>query len=437
MIDLKSKTFVVYDSGLMVSVAERLARDAGRVVYFCPWVTDLSCPDLADIGTGIPGVERAKYFWDIVGEFDPKDDDVCFVFTGIGFGDVQEQLFRMGFPVWGSRKGEEMEMFRDTMKQAQKRLGLAVNPYEVVTGIERLRFYLDAHPDTYVKVSEFRGITESFHAETYELVEARLDAMAAQLGPIRKRTQQFICEKSIPTKIETGGDHYVVDGQFTEKQIFGLEIKDCLYCLTAVPQAKLPACIQELNTALAPMLKAYGYRGPFHSEIRVGEDGKNYFIDATCRTGSPPTETMLEWMTNFSETVWETAHGRLVEFETEKAYGVQICLISEQAPESWLAVSFPKEIARWVKLYNHAMNEDGLSYVVATDSKLKQIGYVVGLGDNIEEAAMTAAKHAKLVKADKLEAKFDAVPKLVEELKAAKAKGITLGDGEIPEIIEV
>lgn len=438
MTDLSTKTFVVFDSGLYADLAACMAKSGARVCYFCPWVAAFSDPELADIGVGLPCVERVKYFWDTVREFDPMADDVVFVFPAVQYGDVQEHLKRMGFKVWGSGAAEELELFRADAKKVMAALGLAVNKYEIVKGIPALAKYLQEHENVHVKVSEFRGIVESFHSPNYTEVEGRLDQIAHDLGPYRKRIQQFIVEADIPTKIETGGDDLLVKGRFsTAVACTGLEIKDLGYLITSVKPDELPDPVREFNQAIEPLLIAYDYNGPFHSEIRVGEDGKNYCVDLTCRCGSPPLETMMAWIKNLPLVIWEAAHGRRVEIETVAKYGFQIGIYSEMAPEIDIAVQFPKSLADRVRLYNHAIDEYGVSWVISTEAKLKQLGSVVGLGNTISEAVADGLKNAKQVSADKLDVKTDMVGKLIEELKAAKAKGITLGDSEIPTSIPV
>jgi hypothetical protein len=432
MNDLKTHTVCVYDSGLMTSVAERIARDVGKTIFFSPWMTAFPDPDLADIGSGLAGIQRADFFWDY------KDETDTFVFPGVGFGDIQMELVRQGKAVWGSRKAEEMELYRWGAADMMERAGLAQPERKLVIGVDNLRAFIKKNPGWFIKVSKFRGIGETFEAENYALVEARLDFIAAEIGPFRKRTQEFTCWKAIPTKIETGGDHYLVNGESPKRrEMFGIEIKDLGYLITAVKPSELPESVQELNRKLGPMLKAYNYSGPFHSEIRIGEDGKNYPIDLTCRTGSPPSETMEEWLTNYTQIIIEGARGNLIEFETEKKYGFQIALESPLAPDMNIAVQYPAEIARWIKLYNHMKDENGLSWVAATDAKLQQIGSAVGLGDTIEEAVTLGLEHARQVKADKLDVKTGMVSKLVEELKAAADKGITLGNSPIPDKIDV
>jgi hypothetical protein len=392
----------------------------------------------ADIGRGLPGVNRLKRFWELVDTFNPEDDEVVFVFTDIQNGDIQEHLKKLGFPVWGSGDAEQLELLRASAKEAIKKLGLAVNPYEVVTGIGSLRLYLREHEDVYVKVSEYRGIGESFHSRNYLEVEARLDKLAAELGPYRKHIQQFIVEKSIPTKIETGGDDWLVKGEFSKLvACTGTEIKDVGYLITAVNPLMLPEAVQKFNVAIEPLLKQYDYNGPFHSEIRVGEDGKDYPIDLTLRVGSPPTEIMQSWVKNLPQVIWEAAHGRRVEMEFAAKYGFQIGLRSDMALRSDIAVEIPMDLEDRVSLYHHMMDDNGLSYVLNVGEEIRELGYVVGLGDTIEAAVKDALSIAKQVSADTLEVQTDMVGKLIDELKAAKSKGIQLGSSPIPEKIEV
>jgi hypothetical protein len=430
MTPIQDRTYFVFDTGMNTSLAETLAaRGAGRVLYFCPWVTAFSDPDLADIGSGLPGVERVKYFFDAKHEFDDDKESVTFVFPGVGMGDVQEELVRQGFAVWGSRKAEELELFRWTAKQIHRRVGIAVGPCQLIRGMTRLRDYLTLYRNKtfFIKVSEYRGITESFKCEDIELIEARLDALAVELGPVRKHTQEFIVEEQIPTKIETGADEWNIEGQWPQIVPFGIEIKDLGYLITTCRREELPEAVQDLDRKLGPVLGAYHNRGSYHSEIRLGNDGRSYPIDHTCRLGLPPGATMQEWITNLPDIIWEGARGRLVEIETASKFGFEVGLYSKQAIDLWLAVKFPEPIARWIKLYNHCRSAGGLRYVVATHSKLEQFGSAVGLADTIEGATDAGLEHAKAVKADGVEVKEEMVARLMDEIKAMRSKGIKFG----------
>jgi hypothetical protein len=75
--------------------------------------------------------------------------------------------------------------------------------------------------------------------------------------------------------------------------------------------------------------------------------------------------------------------------------------------------------------------------VLNVGEEIRELGYVVGLGDTIEAAVKDALSIAKQVSADTLEVQTDMVGKLIDELKAAKSKGIQLGSSPIPEKIEV
>lgn len=430
MTPLSDRCYFICDSGMNTSLAETLASRGARVLYFCPWVTAFSDPDLADIGTGLPGVERVKYFWAAKHEFDDAKESVVFVFPGVGMGDTQEELVRQGFAVWGSRRAEELELFRWTAKEIHRRVGINVGPCVLLKGVQALRDFLEAHTDKtyYIKVSEFRGISESFKCEDIELIEARLDALKVELGPLRKHTQEFIVEEEIKTKIETGADEYSIDGQWPQIVCWGLEIKDLGYLSVTSPRSELPEAVQDLDAKLGPILRAYHMRGPYHSEIRIDESGRSFPIDHTLRYGLPNLSTMLEWITNLPDIIWEGAHGRLVEIETASRFGFEVGLYSKQAIDLWLAVKFPDEIARWIKLYNHCRSAKGLRYVVATHSKLEQFGSAVGLADTIEAACKKGMAYAKQVKADCVDVKEEAVPRLMEEIKAMRAKGIKFGD---------
>jgi hypothetical protein len=251
--------------------------------------------------------------------------------------------------------------------------------------------------------------------------------MRSELGPLSD-IQQFIVEKSIEAKDEVGVDWFTIDGQYPQKNCpYGIESKDLGYCGTMVPNDKLPKSVRNVNEKLVPVFKAYGYRGFYSSEIRDG-----VLIDSTARRPSPPGELYEEWWLNITEIIIEGARGRVVEIEPSAKYAFELILYSEFAAHHWLAVQFPKEIERFVKLYNHCILK-GVNWIVPTDAKLVQVGAVLGFGDTIEEAVNQGLEHAEQVKGDQLNVKKDAIPKLYEALRESAANGNYFGESEIPD----
>ena len=112
--NFKDKKALIYDHGTFVSLAERLAQDFGEVGYFSPYNSSFPSSNATYIGHGLKGVTRVNNFFDYV----EKADIV--IFPDVGDGDIQEYLVSKGKRVMGSRKGEDMELYREDMKEFMK-----------------------------------------------------------------------------------------------------------------------------------------------------------------------------------------------------------------------------------------------------------------------------------------------------------------------------
>lgn len=431
MTDYSDKTVMVVDSGLFCSFAECLTRFFGRVLYHSHWVSQFPKPNLALINTGIEGVERVDYFWNAV-----LDEDIdLFVFLDVHTGDWQRMLRSMGKRVWGPGMGEEIELFRADAKRMQAKVGLPVGPWKLITGIKALREYLKDKEDKYIKVSKFRGRGESWHWVNMMLSEPKLDEIEGEEGPFADDAE-WIVEDSIPTFAEVGYDGYTINGKFPQKNaLCGIECKDLGYIGGVMPYSDLPEGVREVNSKLSQVFSAYDYRSFYSSEIRIGEDKKPHLIDSTCRCPSPVSEIYQELFKNLGEILWEGAAGNCVDFEPTAKYAFELLLYSEWARDHWEAIHIPPEAKQWTKLFNQCQRRK-TRWIIPSESKLIQVGAVIGLGNTIEEAIKTALKHADMVKGTELEVKKDTIPKLLRTLQESKKNGMTLGDSPIPSSIE-
>ena len=423
-LSLNDKTVTWVDNGLFIDFALACAKDFGKSNYFSPWVSSFPLSNNLLPGDGFPELQRLKWFWD---EVDTTD---LFVFPDVYFGDVQEHLVSIGKRVWGGRKGEFLELYRQSSKEIMEAHGLPVAPFEVVSGIDDLRAWLRTHPRTWVKISLTRGDMETWFSESYDLSKEFIDGLEFRLGA-KARLMRFICEEAIPKDkdepcIETGYDGYCVDGQFPKNGFFGFEIKDKGYIIKCLPYGELPKQVRQVNDALAPWLKEKQYRGFFSTEIRITQDGTPYCIDPCCRCGSPPNEIYQELVSNWSEILWEGAGGNLVEPEFKHKYGVEVLIHSPRAAKEWVPVRFPEEIRPYVKFRNHC-KIGGLDYFVPQPpSELPEIGAVLGVGETIEEAVEHCKANAEQIKAYDLDIQLDSIDDAMKEIEKAKDFGIEI-----------
>jgi len=217
--DLSTKTALVIDNGLFVEIARTISKSFGRVLYYCSWEAAYPKSNRYVIGHGIEGIELIHDIFDYIDQVD------IFIFPDIYYGGLQVYLESQGKLVFGGRKGEEMELLRETMKEHMKKLGLFATNYEVVTGLDNLREYLKEHENVWIKQNITRGDFETFYSKNYKLVEPVLDALEHNLGAI-KYIKDFIVEDAYDG-VETGMDCYCIDGEYPSRTLAGIEVKDC------------------------------------------------------------------------------------------------------------------------------------------------------------------------------------------------------------------
>lgn len=414
MIDIKRHTALVWDNGLWVSLAVTLSKQFGKVLYYCPWVGGFPTSQLQMIGVGVKGIESVDSPWTRLDEID------LFIFPDVYEGDVQKYLVGIGKRVWGCRGGCELELDRVRSKEITAKLGIEVGPYEAMTGIERLREYLKANDDQYVKISRTRGDMETFHSATFEAIESKLDELDYKLGP-KADTMEFIVEANTGEAIEVGYDGYTIDGQFPSHCLIGVEAKDTAYVAKLVKYSAIPPAVRDINNKLAPQLNKYNYRGFLSTEIRSTEDGHDYLIDPCCRSGSPPGELYQIIVTNLAEVIWYGAEGILIEPEFAGKWGAELILTSEHLAESWVKVAFPKQYAENVKL-RYFTEHDGDRYVIPQVNRMPFLGAVVAYGDTAKEAIGKVTEIAKTVEAFEIASKPEALEIALADLKETIGK---------------
>lgn len=404
---------MVVDRGLFISLAEKLVGQFGKVGYFAYWESGFTDGRELVLGQGLEGIERVKYF-----EKDYRNYDLL-VFPDVYDGWMVKDLRDHGFRVWGSGLGAELETLRWKTKERFKELGLPVNESHRVLGVNALRQFLQENEREggwYVKVSLLRGLGETWNAENYVQAKGFIDDFEAKNGPLSK-VIHFILEAPIPDADEIGYDGYCVDGQFPEQSMYGWEIKDSAYLGKVSPYTDLPEPVRRVNDALSPVMAELQYRNFFSTELR-----NEFCIDPSCRHASPAGEVLVENMNNLAEVLWEGSEGRLVNPTLKHKYGAQVVLSSEWARDHAQLVQFPEEIRPYVKLYNHCRIE-GEDYVIPQFvphfDRMSEIGSVVALADDPQEAIDLCKERAEQVHGFKVKCDCDALDKAFDEMKVS------------------
>lgn len=424
MTDLRRKSVLIADHGLYLSLALRMAREFGQVGYHhLAWKRGFPGYEEYDIGRGFDEIKVEHELFDAVDRYD------LIWFPDVLNGDLQSFLRKKGYRVFGSGKGDELELYRIYAKRLMETVGLPVQPYKVVTGIEALIDFLKNNKGWFVKLSKLRGITETFGSDDYWLIEPRLDELAYKTG-IRKKYQEFLLEQKIDTELEYGYDGVCVDGKFPDLAANGVEVKDVAYACIVQEYAKLPKGMLKVNGALAAPLAAYNYRNFFSTEIREAKDGTPYLIDLTCRHPSPAGETQQELWGNLGEVAFEGAEGNLVQFKAKARYAVQSMIFADRADENVQPIKFPDEFRDNVKLYFEC-REDDHSYVLPQITKMNEIGSVVTIGDDLEETVERNKEIAETIEGDKVCVHTDKIEDVLREFEAMEKRGINVTPAKI------
>jgi hypothetical protein len=410
MTTLKNKTVLVRDHGLFHCLAERMARDFKEVFYFRPWEESFPLPDKYIVGQGIPGLTRVDNFED----YQDKVDLICFF--DIYSGALQEKLRKDGHRVFGTGKGEILELDRIKFREILKREGLPVIKHKVITGLDALREHLKPLKDKWIKFSKFRGIKETFHFKDYFHSRYMLDEIAVKAG-VYQDLMRFIVEDPLKG-VEAAADWFVVDGKHLSAGMWGYENKDSGYIGKASTFEGLPEPIMDVCLGLEDVMGEYDVRGMVSLETRIAQDGDPYCIDPCMRGPSPPAELMCEMYENFSEIVWGVAGGEEIEPKMKAKYGAEVLLKSDLAREAVMAVSLKEEDREFLKFRN-LCRIDGQYYHIPGD-KETLIGAAIGMGDTLEEAQGNALEMCEKVQAEDVfwnKAVFDELDDTLDKAK--------------------
>jgi len=414
--NLKSKICIVYDFGMFFNVAEALAPYYGQVLYHMPRPSNFPTMESARIGYGYPNIKPIDEddLWEAI---DKKPDLI--VFPDTGDAGLQCKLRREGHRVYGSGCGEKIELDRDFAKKEFKKLGLLVNDYKVFTDVDKLRAYLEANEDVWIKLSYWRGIKESFHHRNWKESETWWMNLSLKLGPFRHHFEEIIVEKPIPGKVEVGTDRFFTNGGFLEYGLQGIEVKNQCYIAKVTHADKFSPVLAEIDKIVTPLYKQHDIRSCISTEVRVPKKNIGYYIDATMRSGFPPMSSVLKAFGNPAEIFRAVAGNEDVDMEIDYNYVAEIILNSESPIKEPQSVKFPAEHVDNVKLKAPCII-DGLHYILAPEEGASVIGTVVCGGDTLQEAIDGVIEIARTVESDGIYFKEKAFDEALEDLKAAE-----------------
>jgi hypothetical protein len=406
--DLSKKKAFVYDYGVFMPIAMRLAEDFGEVFYFVPWKGTYCTRDRFTIGEGVPGLTRVDSFEDYIDQAD------VFVFPDVGDGDKQVMLRGLGKRVFGTGYAELLEQDRMLFKGVLKKQKLPVGPYKTFKGTDALSDFLRKEPGTcYIKVSTFRGNCETARFDTYLAFIPTLDRWAKSLGAYRFQ-MEFIVDFPIEGQ-EGGSDFFLSNGEYLPIGTYGYEVKDHGYISKAMKMTDMPDAITYVNDRMAPVYREYGICGAASSEERITKELVPYFTDMCARFGSPPAELICRLYKNFSQIVWAVSGGEMITPEPVAEYAAEVMISCEAARDGWVPLDYPEKLRKNVLLRNLCCL-DGQFFHIPQDS-CTSLGAAVGYGKTREAAQEQALKFAGEFGHDFDFAVFDKVAEYLEEAK--------------------
>lgn len=275
----KDITVIVIDHGLQVEFAKKLAEDF-NVIYCLPESQPYPNSKLSGIGTGYDF--KRVYDYEQY-RTDETRDNFIWAFPDVYFGRLQASLKREGRKVYGAGMAEKVELDKVFFLELQEKLGRPVIPYEVVHGFQNLKENLKKQKDiVYLKRSYYRGDFETKKVLSYEHVEQWINDKIGELGK-RSETTEIIVQQKCDCIGEFGYDGWNLYGEFTSG-LCGPEIKDKGFIGKFFKD--IPKALKDTNDAMSPVFKRLKYAGAHSTEVRFGLDGKDHFIDPTCREPS-------------------------------------------------------------------------------------------------------------------------------------------------------
>ena len=396
-------------------MAEAVVGEFARVLYYSIWESAFPTVRHYLPGSGLDGIERIYDF------FDALDRTDLVVFTDVGNAGLQEYLRRLGMPVFGSGAASQLERDRWFLKSVCQKYQLNCADAIPVTGLDNLRNILGQMSDeeVHVKLSIFRGDSETFKHTDPADTTRRLNELALKMEPYNDRAE-FVIEQPIDGDpcVEVGVDLPVnVAGVYPRDAMWGYEIKDEAY---AGRVGVLPERLRTVLDKLAPVLEFFNYRGAMSEETRETREG-SFLLDFTARFPNPPSALQRFMIDNWGEILWEGANGRVVEPEWLAPVGVEIILRSEYGTENPLRVG----VQRWDRtvLYGHAA-DSGVDYAVSP-SEIPECGAACGMGSTLAEAMEEAVEVAQGIKGRDLVWDAGSLEELTEAIKTGEQLGIS------------
>lgn len=413
----------VCDFGSFISLAEKLSETCRKVYYHTPIEREFRNLDDAVIGFGIPKVHKIDSF------MDPEivKETQLFVFPDIGYVGEQMYLRSIGKPVWGSNGADELERLRTQFVKVIDELGLPMVHTEKIRGLGNLCEYLKDKKNVWVKVNEFRDNMETWHHQDWFHSQPMLRRLWIKFG-VAPELVWFVVQDALDGATEIGYDGLSVDGWFPDSSYQGYEKKNELYLGAMTEYDDLPEEVRLVNEKMSEVMREYGYRNFFATEIR-NLDGVPYFIDPTMRMPGQTGEQLLETMENLSDVIWNGAQGDLIVPKWNAKFAGSATLNYKGDLEDVKVIRVPEDAKQWVKLCRYRQKGDEYFFPV---NHREDVGVVIGMADSIEETIAAVRANYEAIGDDSLSVKLEGFMDLLADIHQAEKEGIEFTKDKVP-----
>lgn len=423
----KDSSILIIDGGQFFSLAQRLAGEF-KQVYFGRYADPCyPVPGPHAIGYGFDGVQEVDDFWDVIDNVD------AVVIPDVGLPGFHAWLTKHGYSAWSSGRGQSLEQGRRILKEVQKELGLNVPEHTIITGLGKLREFLEGGTITkpcWIKWSRYRGLGETIKFESMWQIEPWLRDMAMKLGPLADGFT-FVVEEPIEAEIETGIDTFFV-GRWPSAVIHAVEAKDKGAISVVSRWNEVPEQLEEICSTLAPWMKARGYQGFVSMEVRITKEGKAYLTDFTARLASPCGEPMLALIANLPEVILAGARGEFVEPIYSHEFAAQALIDMDAETDRWRQYVIPKSIQNQTYLLSPVkLGEDDFATPPLPYS-FPTIGSIVAV-ENTIKAAINDVKKAAEELPGNLTARLDGIQSALEEIEEMEKEGVPFTEEPLPD----
>ena len=400
-------------AGIYVEQCSALWKKGDNLKFWTSWEADQKF-DYYSTGIGFGNMEKIKYAaeW-----YDWAD----LIFNPNVTGQDTIAYLRTIYPkksIFGSGMALKLEQDRWGLKKVLDSIGIKFSQSERIIGTDNLREYLKTNKDKYIKISTFRGDTESFYAKDAKSADLKIDEICAARGPFKNKVE-FIVEETIDSDVEIGADLIFNGVDYLKPYLYGYEICKGFY-LGRVSE-ELPYLLKDVMDRLKPVLQKLDYRSCISTEIKCVNKKTSYFLDITCRLPNPLCAIYNEYIKNWTDVVYKTGLKQDVRLDIKHKYVGAFFLNSHHGDKHYIKIDIEEKDRDHIKFVSVAKN-DGSYYSVKGTEK---ICVIIAGGQTVQEVIDTIKKYADKVNADGLEKdSVYAMDKVTDIIKRGHAMGL-------------